>query len=269
MCIKIFGSDGVYLKTLRLSKGQGPQDFGRPVFMSLGDGNMMFITDDSNKRITVMSPNGDVVDSIPVAYLPGLIAVKGNRVIVTSSLGIAGDDALYEYEYPSKKFVKSYVKLSPRNKQYKKVGGDGAFCFDNEGCLLYTFVLPYEIVRINESGNVIGQYTRRLGKDVGYRINEMGLPQADMLAFNINSFKDGKILHVMLDRGTKPIDYVFDIFSKSGEWLLSLSGNELFDNWMGRTVRVDQEDNIYMEYWKPTPHIRKYSFKIEKTSVNN
>ena len=82
------------------------------------------------------------------------------------------------------------------------------------------------------------------------------------MTLTMDFFPDGKLLHTYLDHRVQPPIYCFDVFDKNGDWLISFDTREFIKDKYGRLVRIDGQGHVYMEFWQPFPHIRKYSIEF-------
>jgi len=198
---------------------------------------------------------------------PGRIAVdRDNYIYSTSGLYSISDYGFYKYDYQNKTLIKAFCKHTHDSKLASGAGQEGELCIDKSGDILYAFSLPYKIVRYSSTGQIKGQYSRVLENKNEFKINDMGLPESKIITLALTCFSDGKILYVYLDKTSKPYVRWLDIFNSNGDWLIGLSSKKVLSDWDGRLARLDKDNNLYLEYWKPFPHIRKYALKFVESN---
>jgi hypothetical protein len=75
---------------------------------------------------------------------------------------------------------------------------------------------------------------------------------------------DGKIVNLIftMNRHNKDqYDYIFDIFNPDGDWLVSIPASHFKINLM-RTFAFDNEGYIYIIYYEPFPHLKKFLLRF-------
>ncbi len=64
VCIKVYDKDGKYLRTVG-QRGQGPGDFGGPIYMALSSDGKIFVMDSRLRRISVFNMTGEYLRGFP------------------------------------------------------------------------------------------------------------------------------------------------------------------------------------------------------------
>lgn len=267
--IQKYSTLGKYIRSYILKKGQGPGEFQHPLFFDIGRKNNIFISDNSLSRITAIDQEGNFMNSITTRIRPGMISVEDdNSIYVTAGILGEGDLMIVKYHFLDRKPVTAFCEGNRIAKEMMRVGGVGEISKDTWGNIYFSFFVPYDIRKFSPQGGLIDRYAREIPFYKPPFINELGLPQADVVTKAICLFPDGKILHVIWDVSEKPPISYFDIFDQSGEWLISFDTKRYLKDWDGRLVRVGNESHIYLEFWRPFPHLRKYSIDFIRINKN-
>ncbi|MBE3125012.1 MAG: hypothetical protein IMZ57_05065 [Acidobacteria bacterium] len=263
MVIKVFSPTGQYLKAYQLKKGQGPGEFERPLGFAIGPNGDLIIADMTSRRIVKIDQAGNCVDTMTIKTYPGSIAVdRGGSLYMTGGLVDTSEYEVQKYHFPDGKLLASFCPTNELAEWIGRVGGNGEMCLNPRGNILYSFCIPYDIREFTPKGELIHRFGRNLPGWKPPRISYEGLPDSPVMTLDIDTFPDGKIFHVMLDRRAKPYTYCFDVFDEHGTWLISFDTREYIKDKNGRMARIDGQGNVYMEFWEPFPHIRKYSIEF-------
>jgi len=261
--IQVYSGEGKYIKTVPLERGQGPGQFLRALLFDIDEENRIFIADDFQRRITGLDTNGHLIDTMALHSRPGsLVATIENTVFTTNIEATSDGNEIYKYHFPDGKILARFCKGSTETKIMKKVGGMGQICLSQYGQLYYASDLPNDIRIFTRNGELEAKFYRHVPSYSPPKSNELGLPQILVSTKAISSFPDGKLLHTIFDKTVKPYISYFDIYDQDGNWLLSFNTNQFLNDWEGRIAKLDNEGCLYVESWKPFPHIRKYSFRL-------
>lgn len=78
---KIYDKEGKYIRTIG-GRGQGPGEFGRFVYFSVGSDGNVYVMDIMNYRVAILNENGDYISGFRIEDgLPTLIATDQNNFI--------------------------------------------------------------------------------------------------------------------------------------------------------------------------------------------
>jgi hypothetical protein len=261
--IKVFSPTGRYLRTVQLKKGQGPGEFERPSCFDMDPSGDLFIADMTSRRIAELDRQGQHVATMTLRTFPGSIVVdhEGN-IFTTGGLVDTSDCELHKYHFPDGKLLNAFCRTNELARWIGKVGGNGNICLSPTGNIIYSFDIPYEIREFTPKGELVRRFSRKIPGWKPPHISNEGLPNSPIMAGDINTFPDGKILQVFLDRRSKPYVFCYDIFDEHGTWLISFDTRQYIKDRSGRMARIDGQGNVYMEFWEPFPHIRKYGIKF-------
>jgi hypothetical protein len=267
MRIKKYDRNGKYLKTILLKKGQGPGEYSRPLFFDIGPKNELYIIDSQTSRLIITDEEGQFKKAIKMDISPvRIVAGQNGYYYILCDGRNAGDYEIIKYSFEKNEEISKIYRLDNDEKKLRKVGGSGELCKGMDGDIIYAPFKPYNIKRYSYDDLLKNTYSRIMDKPVEIINNDYGLPDINILTLDVAVFNDGKILYVYLDRKAKPALRQIDIFDKNGDWLINRSSKDVLPGWDGRLAKLDNENNLYLEYWTPYPHIRKYSINISKKS---
>lgn len=265
--IKVFSPTGEYLRAYQFNKGQGPGEFQRPLGFDIGPKGDLFITDSNSRRITAIDQAGRLVGEMTLRAIPESIAIdKDGSVYLTEESRDKNKYLVHKYHFPDGKVLGAFCPKTELAQWIGRVGGWGDICLSPRGNILYSFDIPYDIREFTPKGQLVNQFGRKIPGWKPPRISYEGLPYSPVSTMGIDTFPDGKILHVLFDKRSKPYITYFDIFDEHGTWLISFDTREYIKDKNGRMARIDGQGDVYMEFWEPFPHIRKY--RIEIVPVN-
>lgn len=263
--IQVYSPLGIYIKSIPLKKGQGPGEFLRAFMFDIDSANHIYIVDDFLRRVTAIDERGKLIDIMTVRTELGTFVASEDNVLFLTEGGVSSDGyEIHKYHFPDGQLLGAFCKGNRESDTMKRVGGIGEICLDPFGQIYYSFCAPNDIRKFTQQGELLGEFSRLIAAFKPPKRNELGLPYMPVTTKAICSFPDGKVLHVFFDQSSKPyVDY-FDIFDNNGNWLLSFNTTHFLTDWFGRLVRVDNEGHIYVESWRPFPHVRKYSLRLTK-----
>ncbi len=258
--IKVFSPEGQYLKAFQLQQGQGPGELERPLGFTLDPQGNLYIADMMSQRIVGLDPTNNCIGTMRIDAFPGSMVTDGkNNIFITGGLQDLGQDEIRKYRFPDGKLLEAFCPANELAKWIGRVGAMGDICLTPRGTILYTFSIPYDIREFTPEGDLVNRFGRKIPGWTPPRISHEGLPDSPVMAMDISAFPDGKLLHVVFDKRTKPYITYFDVFDEHGKWLISFDTREFISDKYGRMARIDGQGNVYMEFWEPFPHIRKYS----------
>ena len=264
--IKVFSPEGQYLRTYQLHNGQGPGELERPLGFGLDPKGNLFIADMMSPRIVGLDPEGKYIDTMRIDAFPGSMVTdsKGN-IFLTGGLKDTGHYEVHKYRFPDGELLQAFCPTNKLAEWIGRVGAMGDICLTPRGTVLYTFSIPYEIREFTPEGDLVNRFGRKIPGWKPPRISYEGLPTSPIMTMDIGAFPDGKILHAVFDKRAKPYITYFDVFDEHGRWLISFDTREYVRDKFGRMVRIDGQGHVYMEFWEPFPHIRKYSLTFVPT----
>lgn len=265
--VQKYSPTGEYLFTFGNGKGQGPGQFQRPRYIALDSKRNLYVVDINQSKVLIFDSSGRFDREIITQNRPGKIALGKDSMFLTTWLNKA-DDSVVEYDLSSGKKIRTLCRVDPKQSiPIGRAGETDSVCTDSEGYLYCNLFYPYEIRKYSPQGEELLRFSR---KESFY-----GPPQPDkngvmfMLSgsMTIDIFPDGKIINVIKHgkkRGNKiTLEFYFDFFSPSGEWLKTVSSSAVESNWV-RLVEIDTSGNLYLDYINPYPHIKKYSVEVIK-----
>jgi hypothetical protein len=156
------------------------------------------------------------------------------------------DQEVHRYRFPDGVLLKAFCPTNELAQWIGRVGGNGNICLNPQGNILYSFCIPYDIREFTPKGELVRRFGRKIPGWKPPQISQEGLPDSPVQIQDIDTFPDGKILHVVFDRRTKPYITLFDIFDEHGTWLISFDTQEFIKDKSGRMTRIDSQGNVYM-----------------------
>jgi hypothetical protein len=262
MRIQKYTNNGEYIKTFTLKKGQGPHEFMHPISFDVDKQNRLYISDMTQRRITVLSSENNLEKMIKTDIQPTLITAVENRVYAVGGVFDEGAFLIHQYDIASKRLVNKLCKSDTNSRRFMKAGGFGQLCKDKDGSLFYSFWIPYKIIKFDLRGKRVKEYSRETPFPQRIYKNKFGRYDMNVYSKALGVFPDGKVLSVICDVSKVPAEHSFDIFNENGEFLCSFDSKTFSPAWDGRIVRIDGNGDLYLEYWNTYPHLRKYSLDI-------
>ena len=279
--VKKFSKDGQYIQTLSKGEGKGPGEFIRPRIIRVDSSNHVFVLDQSLKRITEFSSDGEVLKITMIKTLvPGNFLIsKGVAYVV--GFFIYGTPPVQIIDLNNGELIDAFGSRSKDSLLVSRIGNCGRIDSDNNGHIYYAGYYPYRISVFSSEGEEMIDFSRKASfikppvkirdKTTGqyYMSSQGGI--REIVYFG------GEYLMALVEKCTNKkghpekvkITQILDLFDKSGTWLLSIHIAEYFDNPYTRRVKFDEEGNIYMTVDEPFPQVVKYSFKLRDKNGND
>ncbi|MBM3293668.1 MAG: 6-bladed beta-propeller [Candidatus Aminicenantes bacterium] len=240
MHIKVYDGQGRFLRTLS-RQGQGPGEFDTPAFFSLMTDGRICILDGRQRRVTLLTNEGQYLSSFPLDAYYRSLAVDGQNRLYLAKWETAGELKL-STEYREIPYVTRIFRTDASGKEMThladflgesmimKVVGQGSVSAGG----LYTIAW-----NINRRGKIYGGYNENYllaayGTDgkpefaFGREFNPLKNPKYSgqvgqkktMPAFNRTIlFDDEDNLWVELYKDEKTTAYTYDVFSPDGIFL--------------------------------------------------
>jgi len=258
--IKVFSPEGQYLRAYQLQKGQGPGELERPLGFTLDPKGNLYIADMMSQRIVGLDPGNNYIDTMRIDGFPGSMVTDGkNNIFITGGLQDLGQYEVRKYRFPDGKLLEAFCTTNELAEWIGRVGAMGDICLTSRGTVIYTFSIPYDIREFTPEGDLVNRFGRKIPGWKPPRISNEGLPDSPVMTMDISAFPDGKLLHAVFDKRAEPYVTYFDVFDEHGQWLISFDTREFISDKYGRMARIDGQGDVYMKFWEPFPHIRKYS----------
>lgn len=257
--IKVFSPAGHYVRAYPLPKGQGPGELEQPRGFDIGPNGDLYVADMMSRRIVKIDQAGNHIDTMTLRARLGSIAVdlEGN-VFTTGGLLESSDQTVHKYRFPDGKLMKAFCLANALSQWIGRVGMSGVMCLNSRGNVLYSFSIPYDIREFTPNGELVRRFGRKISGWKPPQVSSQGLPDSPVFALDMDTFPDGKILQVVIDRRVKPYVTYYDVFDEQGTWLISIDSREFIKDGTGLMVRIDSRGDIYAVFWEPFPHVRKY-----------
>jgi hypothetical protein len=269
-----YSSKGIFLKYFPLKKGRGPGEYGTPYHVMIDEEEKIYIVENQLKRITILDQQGIVKKVIkiiePCGFADILLGIDGS-IYLTKSRCLG--KRIFNYDIKGK-LINNFCEI--HNKELLenylvKTGSWERLTSDKKGNLYYSEIYPYGIKKFSAKGELLKCFSRALEFKPPREISRHGYKM--MVAASSSALiivlPDGKILnisrHIKEGEGKTKFNYWIDIFSDEGKWLISFSGAK-FKTQFIRNLDVDPWGHLYLDYYSPYPHIKK--FKIEFLDIN-
>lgn len=166
---------------------------------------------------------------------------------------------VYKYHYPDGKILAAFCPSTELSRWIGRVGIEGTICAGPDGHIYYSFGIPYDVREYSPDGRLLNRFARKIPGWKPPRIDNTSLPDSPVITLTMAILPDGKLLHSFFDKRTKPYARCLDVFDKNGDWLIGFAVDPGDPDAFGRLVRIDGQGHVYMEFWRPYPHIRKYN----------
>jgi hypothetical protein len=262
--INKYSPKGLFLQSLELKKGKGPGDYVRPSRIAIDKDDKIYIAD-RFKRVTILDKKGKVLKLFEIREkgMPANIAVGPANSLYLTVFNSLDIHRIFQYNSLNGQQIKVFCK-STNDKGFRK-NEYGNIAVDTDDNIYYTASYPYEIKKFSKEGILLNHFSREANfqKPIGNPRLTTGI-ELMSISMGIAVFPDGKILnlirHKRVQKDKRKYEYWFDVFSKEGEWLISFSHKEV-ENEFVRFFNIDPFGYLYLDYFHPYPHIKKY--KIE------
>ena len=263
--INKYTPEGVFIQSFTLNKGRGPGDHVRPMKIAIDKEGDIFIAD-MYKRVTILDKEGKLKNTLSIKEKGFLayIAVGFDKNIYLTRFHNSHTDQIFEYDSMTGTLIKTFCKYNHGETLQDMLSGD--ITTDYEGNLYYTALYPYEIKKFSKEGKLLNFFSREANfqEPIKSTIASSGI---DLLSISmgIAVFPDGKTMNLIrketvLSKTKRKTEYWFDVYSKDGKWLISFSSDRLKNDFV-RLFNIDPFGYLYLDYFNPYPHIKKY--KIE------
>jgi len=270
--IQQYSSDGTYVRTIGKGKGAGPGEFLRPRSISLDGHGNIYVADMNSLRITKFDPKGGVVATIKTIIQPIEMAIGDDSDVFVTGAFDVGNYKIYKYSGSDGKLEKTFCKEINKKSEallIANIGGTGRLYISKEGYIYFSFFYPYLIQKYNQNGDLIAQFSRKVpfyklpNLDRSGKIKDVLTGSHEMAAL-----PTGMLIHVIknIDIANHKVNIYFDLFDKEGNWLTSFSHKSFNSEWRGKVLSVDSEGSLYLDFWEPFPHIRKFKLTFPENS---
>lgn len=262
--INKYSPKGIFLQSFELRKGKGPGDYVMPSNIAIDKDDKIYIAD-RFKRVTILDKNGKVLKLFEIREkgMPANIAVGPTNSLYLTVFNSLDIHRIFQYSPLNGQLIKAFCRSSNDKSIRKDEYGNIAVASD--GNIYYSASYPYEIKKFSKEGKLLNHFSREA--NFQKPIDNPRLTSGKELlsiSMGISVFPDGKILnlvrHERIEKNKRKYEYWFDVFSKEGEWLISFSHKEVENDFV-RFFNIDPFGYLYLDYFHPYPHIKKY--KIE------
>ncbi len=267
-----FSSQGNFLKKFGKGKGKGPGEFEQPFDFSVSPDGYVYVSDLTNRLVTIFDSSGNVIKAMRIDGTPGRIVGFDNKNFIVQRLGLG--EMFQRYDINGNllssfgKFFKeqsSYAILldlsmyfSDGNIYCALVRGGYILSYDINGKLKYLcetidkFPLPEIKVTKGKQGDVD---ITRVMFDPNVPISALNISVSDSLMYILAgtaSKREGKV--------------VIDVYHKdSGRYLFSFKFSKLPDTDVVQSCIVSDENVYTAEILKDgSTCVRKYKLKSQK-----
>ena len=262
-----YSKSGKFLCYIGKGKGEGPGEFRRPWIVTVDNKENIYIADHGSSLVLIFNDRGDYIKSFRTLYNPQSIAAdsKGNVYLGYWS-SRHGGAFIYKYDNNGKLLAKF---CSPNNAKIAAVveetGNSGALSLTPDGNLVYSFHYPYDTRIYSTDGKLHRRFARENKSYEPPKWNKQcNCMESRSGCRAVKVMPDGKIVNLIftMNRHNKDqYDYFFDIFNPDGDWLVSIPASHFKINLM-RTFAFDNEGYIYIIYYEPFPHLKKFLLRF-------
>lgn len=263
--IQKYSPQGLFIQSIGKGRGAGPGELSRPRNISVNDEGDIFVADMDLLRITIFNSKGELLKTIKTIIQPiDMVTGKNNDVYVTGSFDM-GRYKIYRYNIIDGKLNKVFCKeVNNKNDSIliSNIGGTGRLAITKEGNVYFSFFYPYLIRKYSPEGNLINQFARKASFYKLPIVDNIGKIKDVLVGSHELAVLPGeKVIHVIkhIDMINSKANLYFDFFDKTGNWLISFPSTIFEPDWSGKVLSVDWEGYLYMDFWEPFPHVRKFS----------
>ena len=263
MRISKFNPQGDILGIIALSSGNGPGEFLKPRKLAIARDGKMYISDDNRKKIIVLDSFGNFIDEFSIKLRISQLEVDySNNIYICGFLFSYTGPIIQKYDPKYNNYVQSFCKRYNLGKDFDLTGNTGRIAIGKNNQIYYSFEYPYEIRKFNQNGKILQRFGRKLScYKPPVRDAERNLVRSMASAVAIHELSDGLILNLYRCRIKDDLIYYMDLFDQNQHYLKTISLRDQNID-LVRNFCVDDDDNIYMDFMAPYPHIVKY--KMEK-----
>ncbi len=239
MTIKLYDQEGQYISTIG-GQGQGPNEFGRSIYISLGSGENVFILDPINQRVAVLNKVGEYFGGFRIeeSVFPKIEMDNKNNIYV----GLRKQEENYQWlnircfnrdgeelvNFGDFKIVQSTIRKVKTERgvssttSISRIAPDTAWKVNPEGKLYAAFGDIYQVSVYNTDGSLDFKFGR-LYTPVSYKPGRKPGQSNEVGIFNAYTQRwlfDGEgNIWINFFMGTEPEHIVYDVFSPDGVYL--------------------------------------------------
>lgn len=239
--IKIFDESGEYLRTIG-KQGQGPEEFSRPLSMSMIGKDVIAVEDMGNRLIKLLDLDGHYVKSLSTAKMRMFA-----RAAFSSQGYILGIVPTMDSDNPFYELMKFDSDLRPlkvlKNCPLPSPGALDPFLpvfhyqIDRDDNIVYGFPKNYELEILNPEGDVLKKITRDYDPvEITEEEKEMerkNHPPEISLVFSSHypPFRlflcddEGRIIVQARERKDGRLRYVYDVFDEQGRYIVKFQSD--------------------------------------------
>jgi hypothetical protein len=233
---KIYDNDGKFIRTIG-GRGQGPGEFERLIYFSLGSDGNVYVMDSMNHRVAVLDQQGEYIAGFRIEDgLPGEIATDANNFIYSGiqfqddeirRLRILRYDVTGEViiDYGLFQLVQPVITRSDKNTVTSMMSRHAAttvWTVDKEGKLYAGYGDKYQISVYDPEGNLHLKFGREYMPIVNKYADKPGQPDKVGIFNVINKrwlFDESNNIWVEMFIEDDPGEIVYDVFSPEGIYL--------------------------------------------------
>jgi len=265
--IKLYDQRGQYFRSIG-GQGQGPNEFGRSLYISLGSDENVFVLDQRNYRVAVLNKNGEYVGGFRIEELvrPKIEMDSRNNIYV--GLGIQEEN----YQWlnirsfnPDGEELVNYGDFKLVQSITEKVKTDRGFSARSS----VSRIAPTTVWKVNPDGKLYAGYGDtflisvyktggsldfkfgRLYTPVPYKAGKKPGQSNEVGIFNTLArrwlFDDEGNIWIEFFMGTEPEHFVYDVFSPDGIYLKqALVKHRIYQFFEGKAFCLVKDENEFI-----------------------
>jgi hypothetical protein len=227
----------------------------------------VYVVDHGSSLVDIFNERGDFIKSIKTRFKPYSIAID-SRSNVYLGCGNSRHEGVYVFKYDKNgKLLTKFCR--PNDARTAAVvelsGWSGALCLMRNENLVFSLHYPYDSRIYSKDGKLLQRFARENKLYNTPKWNKQyNLMESRGGCASVKVMPDGKIVNLIFTRNKHDEgknDYMFDIFSPDGDWLISIPASSFKVNFT-KTFAFDNEGYIYIVYHEPFPHLKKFFFRF-------
>lgn len=267
MTVKLYDQKGQYIRTIG-GQGQGPNEFGRSIYISLGSGENVFILDPINQRVAVLNTDGEYLGGFRIeeSVFPKIEMDNKNNIYV----GLRKQEENYQWlnircfnrdgeelvNFGDFKIVQTITRKVKTERgvsaitSVSRISSTAVWKVNPEGKLYAAFGDTYQVSVYKTDGSLDFKFGR-LFTPVSYKPGRKPGQSNEAGIFNAYTQRwlfDGEgNIWINFFMGTEPEHIAYDVFSSDGIYLKQvLVKHRIFQFFEGKAFCLVRDEDGFV-----------------------
>ncbi len=272
--IKVFTSDGKYLKTMGGGEGRGPGEFIQPTSLDIDSLGNIYVADIRGMSITKFNIDGVAEKTLRLRYWPGKVLVSGiSEIYVLGFPFMHKEKLIQKYNFQNDNYEKPVLSFCERQKgkdssAILNSGNIGDIFKKKDGNVIFALPYPYEIREFTNTGQLINTHKRDIAEFKAPSEKEKNIISTSSGLMNISLISNNLMVceYYMTkeEAGKKFITYYFDFWDVQSKRILATYTDIELGLKEVHKITLGNDGIIYGYTSKPYPRIVKYKLNISE-----